>query len=97
MLDLMPNKILVKLLEQEDTGLIKLPETAKEKSVIAEIVAIGPCILQKSKSQEEYYVHDFNVKVGETVLMTKYAGFEINVDGSSLWLISEDDILGILE
>lgn len=71
--------------EKTASGII-IPDTAKEKPQRGEIVAIGT-----GKKDEP-----FNVKVGDNVLYSKYAGQEITIDGKEFLIMKESDILGIV-
>ena len=87
-------RILVKRVNSEEktAGGIFLPDTAKEKPQEAEVLAIGI-----GKDDEGKDVKDlFTVKVGNKVLISKYGGTEIKVDGESYLIMREDDILGII-
>ncbi len=95
MIELMPNNILVRMAETTNDSMFIIPDLYKEKSCTAEIIALGACILKKV--DDKYIEIPFSVSVGETVLMTKYAGFEIIIDDEHLWLITENDILGAFE
>jgi chaperonin GroES len=87
-------KILVKRLEAEDKtpGGIVLPDTAKEKPKEGKVVALG-----EGKRLESGQRAKFQVKVGDRVIFTSYAGTEVKVDGEEYLLMSEDDILAVIE
>ncbi len=86
-------KLLIKRMEAQETpsGGIVLPDTAKEKPQKGKILALGDGKLLDDGSRA-----DFQVKVGQTVLFTSYAGTEIKVDGEEVMLMDESDILAIL-
>ena len=86
-------KVLIKRMEAQETtsGGIVLPDTAKEKPQKGKILALGDGKLLDDGSRA-----DFQVKVGQTVLFTSYAGTEIKVDGEEVMLMDESDILAIL-
>ena len=86
------DRVLVKRLEEEEQkiGGIIIPDTAKEKPQEAEIVAVGPGKLEEGKRA------DLEVKVGDKVLIGKYSGTEVKVDGEEYLIMREDDILGIV-
>ncbi len=88
------DRVLVKRVgEQEKTkGGIVLPDTAKEKPQRGEIVAVG-----EGKLTDDGKRIPMNVKVGDKVIFAKYAGTEIELDGEEYLLMSESDILAILE
>jgi len=87
------SRVLLKEVEQEDTspGGIVLPANAKEKSYIAEVIAVGPGEVKDGKKIE------MKVKPGDRVLYSKYAGTEVKIDDQEYILIKQDDILAIVE
>jgi len=86
-------RVLVKRLQAEEktAGGIVLPDTAQEKPQEAEIVSLGT-----GGKDEDGKTIEFTVKVGDTVLISKYGGTEVKVDGDDLLILSESDILGIV-
>lgn len=86
-------RVLVKRLEAEEVsaGGIVLPDTAKEKPQEAEVVSLGT-----GGKDEDGKPVEFAVKVGDTVLISKYGGTDVKVDGEDLLILSESDILGIV-
>lgn len=87
------DKILVKRVEAEakTAGGIVLPDAAKEKPREGKVLAIGQGKLLESGRRAT-----FQVKVGDRILFTSYAGSEVNVDGDDLMLMTEDDILAVV-
>ena len=87
------DKVVVKRLEAEERtkGGIVLPDTAKEKPKEGKVIAVGEGKLLESGERA-----DFQVKKGDRVLFASYAGTEITVDGEELLILSEDDILAIV-
>lgn len=87
-------KILVKRLEADDTtpGGIVLPDTAKEKPKEGEIIALG-----EGKQLDSGERADFQVEEGDRVIFSSYAGTEVTVEGEEYLLMSEDDILAVIE
>ena len=87
-------KILVKRFEAEEktAGGILLPDAAKEKPKEGKIIALGDGKLLDNGKRAK-----FQVKKGDKVVFTSYAGTEINIDGEEYLLMSEDDILAIIE
>jgi len=87
------DRVLVRRLEvsEEVRGGIIIPDTAKEKPMEAEVVAIG-----EGKRLEDGSRAPFEVSVGDTVLIGKYAGTEIKFDGEEYQILKEDEILGIV-
>src|SRR5205814_9235670 len=89
------DKILIKRAEAQsktDSG-IYLPETAKDKPKEGKVVALGSGILNKDTGK---YI-PFSVKKGDRVIFNSYAGTEIKIDGEDLLMMTEDDVLGIIE
>ena len=87
-------RVLVKRIEEEEQksdGGIFLPDTAKEKPQEAEVVALG------TGKNDEGEIVEFSVKVGDKVLISKYGGTEVKIDGDECLILSESDILGIIE
>ena len=88
------DRILVKRLDEETTtasGII-IPDTAKEKPQEGVVVAVG-----NGKIGDDGKVQPLDVKKGDKVLFSKYAGTEVNLDDEEHLIIREDDVLGILE
>jgi chaperonin GroES len=88
------DKILVKRVEAESKtrGGIVLPDTAKEKPKEGKVVAVGDGKLLDSGKRAE-----FQVKKGDRILFTSYAGTEIKIDGEEYIIMSEDDVLAVIE
>jgi len=88
------DKILVKRLDEEEKskGGIIIPDTAKEKPMEGQVVAIG-----KGRVLDDGKVQPIEVKVGDRVLFAKYAGTEVKIEGEDHLVISEDEILGVVE
>ncbi len=88
------DKIVVKRLEAEDktAGGILLPDTAKEKPKQGKVLSIGDGRLLDSGKRAA-----FQVKEGDRVLFTSYAGNEVTVDGEEYLIMSEDDILAVVD
>jgi len=87
------DRVLVQPLEEKEVkkGGIIIPDTAKEKPQEGTVVAIGT-----GKLDDNGKKIDFNVKVGDKVLISKYGGTEIKIDGENYLIMREDDILGII-
>jgi len=84
------DRVVVRPIEREEktkTG-IYLPDTAKEKPQEGEVIAVGP-----GRKSEEGEVIAMDVKVGDTVIYTKYGGTEIKIDDEELMILRESDIL----
>ena len=88
------DKIVVKRLEAEDrtAGGIFLPDTAKEKPRQGKVVALGDGKLLDSGKRAA-----FQIKEGDRVLFTSYAGSEVTLDGEEYLIMTEDDILAVVE
>ena len=86
-------RVLVKRIEIEEktAGGIYLPDNAKAKPQEATVVSIGT-----GGKDDKGNAIEFTVKVGDTVLISKYGGTEVKVDGDEHLIISESDILGIV-
>ncbi len=78
--------------EQKTAGGIIIPDTAKEKPQEGKIIATGP-----GKIGDDGKRMTLNVKKGDKILFSKYAGTEITIDGVEQIFMKEDDILGVLE
>jgi chaperonin GroES len=88
------DRVVVRRLE-EDTktaGGIIIPDTAKEKPMQGEIVAVGP-----GARDEQGKVQPLDVKAGDRVLFGKWSGTEVKIDGQDLLIMKESDILGVIE
>jgi len=87
------DKILVKRLEAEEVtkGGIVLPDSAKEKPKEGRVVEVGP-----GKVMEDGKRSTMQIKKGDRILFTSYAGTEIKVDGEEFLIMSEDDVLAIV-
>ena len=87
-------RVVIMPIEQESQtkGGIFLPDTAKEKPQEGKVIAVG-----KDKIGEDGKVQPLDVKKGDKVLFSKYAGTEVNVEGDEHLIIREDDVLGVLE
>ncbi|MGH0036365.1 MAG: co-chaperone GroES [Myxococcota bacterium] len=88
------DRILVKRLEEEEKtkGGIIIPDSAKEKPQEGKVVAVG-----NGKLAEDGTVTPLDVKKGDKILFSKYAGTEVTVEGDEHIIIREDDVLGIIE
>ena len=87
------DRVLVKPLEAEEKskGGIIIPDAAKEKPQEAEVVSLGT-----GKRDDDGKLIEFTVKVGDKVLISKYGGTEVKVEGDTYLIMREDDILGII-
>ena len=87
------DRVLLKRVESEGktAGGIIIPDTAKEKPMEAEVLAVGPGACNDTGARVA-----LDVKVGDRVLISKWAGTEITVDGQELLVVKESDIMGII-
>lgn len=87
------DRVLVKPAKEEEQvkGGIVIPDSAKEKPQEGKVIAVGT-----GKLDDNGKVIQFNVKVGDTVLMPKYGGTEIKINDEEYQIVREEDILGIL-
>ncbi len=86
-------RVVIKMLETEETtksGIV-LPGSAKEKPQIAEVIAVGPGGYEDGKEIK------MEVRVGDKVLISKYAGTEVKIDGQEYTILKQSDILAIVE
>jgi len=88
------DRVLVRRIEAEEKtrGGIIIPETAKEKPIEGEILAIGP-----GARDEMGRIVPLDVKVGDRVLFGKWAGTDVLIDGEERLILKESDILGLIE
>ncbi len=88
------DRVLVRRIEAEEktAGGIIIPDTAKEKPMEGEVVAVGPGARDDSGKLVEPAV-----KAGDRVLFGKWSGTEVRIDGEDLLIMKESDILGIIE
>ncbi|MEY2342037.1 co-chaperone GroES [Acidithiobacillus sp. IBUN Pt1247-S3] len=88
------DRVVIRRLEEEQktAGGIIIPDTAKEKPVQGEVVAVG-----NGKILEDGKVRGLDVKKGDRVLFAKYAGTEIKVEGEELLVMREDDIMAVVD
>jgi chaperonin GroES len=88
------DRVLIKRLEQQEVikGGIIIPDTAKEKPMEAEVVAVGPGKLDDNGKRVAC-----EVKKGDRVLIGKYSGTDIKIDDHEYVIVREDEILGVIE
>ena len=87
------DRVLLRRLDaaEEVSGGIIIPDTAKEKPLEAEVVAVGP-----GKRLDDGSRAEMSVSAGDTVLVSKYGGTEIKLDGVDHLIVREDEILGVV-
>jgi chaperonin GroES len=88
------DRVIIRRMEEEKTspGGIVIPDSAAEKPVKGEVLAVG-----NGKIMENGEQRALDVKVGDTVLFGKYSGTEVKADGEELVVMREDDIMGVVE
>ena len=88
------DRILVRRVEAEERtkGGIIIPDTAKEKPLVASVVAVGD-----GRVQDDGELRPLQVKAGDRVLISKYSGTEVKIEGAEHLIIREDDVLGVVE
>ncbi|ABS32786.1 MULTISPECIES: co-chaperone GroES [Clostridium] len=87
------DRVVIKRVEAEETtksGIV-LPGAAKEKPQVAEVIAVGPGGLVDGKEVK------MELKVGDKVLFSKYAGNEVKIEGEEVTILKQDDILAVVE
>ncbi|MDA0986729.1 MAG: co-chaperone GroES [Bacteroidetes bacterium] len=87
------DRIVVRPAEAEEVtkGGIFLPDTAKEKPVLGEVIAVGP-----GKTTDDGKHVSMEIKVGDQVLYGKYSGTEVTVEGEELLIMRESDVFAIM-
>ena len=88
------DRVVVKRIEAEEKskGGIIIPDTAKEKPLHAKVISVG-----NGKILEDGKVRPLDIKAGDTILFSKYAGTEIKIDGEDHLILREEDVLGVIE
>ena len=89
------DRVLVKRVEEkgeQKVGGIIIPDSAKEKPLQADVVAVGPGEYDDNGKRKA-----LDVKVGDVVLIGKWSGTEVKIDGEELLIMKESDIMGVLE
>lgn len=78
--------------EEKTAGGIIIPDTAKEKPMEGEVIAVGP-----GARDEQGQIVALDVKAGDRVLFGKWSGTEVRIDGEELLIMKESDVMGIIE
>ena len=88
------DRVLIRRVEAEEktSGGIIIPDTAKEKPMEGEVIAVGP-----GARGEDGKIQPLDVKAGDRVLFGKWSGTEVKLDGEDLIIMKESDLMGILE
>ena len=89
------DRVLVRRLEEEEKtkGGIIIPDTAKEKPMQGEIIAVGPGAVDEKSGKRVA----LDVRVGDRVLFGKWSGTEVKLDGVEYLIMKESDIMGVIE
>ena len=87
------DRVVVRRLEEEErsTGGIIIPDTAKEKPMQGEVIAVGP-----GARNEAGEIVPLDVKSGDRILFGKWSGTEVKMDGEELLIMKESDVMGVL-
>jgi chaperonin GroES len=88
------DRVVVKRVEEETKtrGGIIIPDTAKEKPMQGEVIAVGP-----GARNDKGEIQALDVKVGDRILFGKWSGTEVKLDGDELLIMKESDIMGVIE
>jgi chaperonin GroES len=88
------DRVVVKRMEEERTspGGIVIPDSATEKPIKGEVVAVG-----NGKISESGEVRPLDLKAGDQILFGKYSGTEVKVEGEELLVMREDDVMAVIE
>jgi len=88
------DRVVIRRMEEERTtaGGIVIPDSAAEKPIRGEVMAVG-----NGKIMDNGDTRPLDVKVGDKVLFGKYSGTEVKVDGEDLLVMREEDIMGVIE
>ena len=88
------DRVIVKRVKEEEKtkGGIIIPDSAKEKPIEGEVIAVG-----NGKILEDGTVRKLDVKAGDRILFGKYSGTEVKIEGEEHLILREDDILGVIE
>ena len=78
--------------EEKTSGGIIIPDTAQEKPMEGEVIAVGP-----GARNEQGQIVTLDVKAGDRILFGKWSGTEVKIDGDDLLIMKESDVLGVLE
>jgi len=88
------DRVLIRRVEPEakTAGGILIPDTAQEKPMEGEVVAVGPGV-----RSEDGQLHPLDAKTGDRVLFGKWSGTEVKLDGEDLMIMKESDIMGVVD
>ena len=88
------DRVMVRRIESDirSAGGIIIPDTAQEKPMEGEVLAVGP-----GSRGEDGKLHPLDVKAGDRILFGKWSGTEVKIDGEELLIMEESDIMGVIE
>ena len=88
------DRVLVRRIDAEEktAGGIIIPDTAKEKPIQGEVIAVGA-----GSKNDKGEIQKLDVKVGDVILFGKWSGTEVKIDGEDLIIMKESDVLGIID
>ena len=88
------NRVVIRRLnaEEKSKGGIIIPDTAQEKPMEGEVIAVGP-----GARNEQGHIVALDVKTGDRILFGKWSGTEVKLDGEELLIMQESDIMGVIE
>jgi chaperonin GroES len=88
------DRVLVRRIEEDErsAGGIIIPDTAKEKPMQGEVIAVGP-----GGRDDKGKVTPLDVKAGDQIIFGKWSGTEVRIDGEELLIMKESDIMGVIE
>jgi chaperonin GroES len=88
------DRVVVRRIEAEEktAGGIIIPDTAKEKPIEGEVIAVGP-----GARNEQGQIVQLDVKAGDRILFGKWSGTEVKIDGEELLIMKESDIMGVVD
>ena len=88
------DRVVVRRLEEDEktAGGIIIPDTAKEKPMQGEVLAVGP-----GERNEKGKLTPLDVKAGDQIIFGKWSGTEVRIDGEELLIMKESDIMGVIE
>ena len=88
------DRILAKRVNETEktAGGLFIPDTAKEKPLEGKVIAVG-----NGKILEDGKVRPLDIKAGDTILFSKYAGTEVKIEGEDHLILREEDVLGVIE
>ena len=88
------DRVIVKRVKEEEKskGGIIIPDTAKEKPIEGDVIAVG-----NGKANDKGEVRKLDVKAGDRILFGKYSGTEVKIDGEEFLIMKESDVMGVLD